>query len=481
MYIGLDVGTSSVKAVLFSEEGKVLKKASKSYPVHGENGELELDPLEVKDAAFFVLGQVVRYGKEIRSIGISSLGEAAVLLGKDDQVLGRAILPGDRRGTKEAEALKDKDILLRRTGLPVNGTYTVCKILWLKEKRPDIYRQIRRVMLFGDYIGWCLTKERKVGHSLASRTMAFDLEQKEFFSPAEGIDPDWFSAPAPADACVGRILPKLAQELHLPGTALVFAGGHDQPCAAAGTGAIQRGWASDSIGTSECITANLGTVRLREEVVRENNFACEPFLQPGIYNTMAYTHTAGKLVEWLYRKVAGREPGCPVYGKEEAVPTGLLILPHFAGSGTPYMDPMSTGAVIGLDLHTDLELLYRGILENICYEMKQNLLLWKERGIECSRVTAVGGGTKSDLWLQYKADIYEMPVCVAGCEEASALGAAIASAVGAGDFDTWEQAVSAMVSCQTVYYPDEKRKERFREAYGKYSRLYESVKNINKS
>lgn len=480
MYIGLDVGTSSVKAVLFSEDGTVLKKASKAYPVHGENGNLELDPLEVRDAAFYVLRQAGEHTKEIRTIGISSLGEAAVLIGKDDQVLDRSILPGDRRGTREAELLKDKETILRRTGLPVNGTYTVCKLLWLKENKTEVYRQIRRVMLFGDYIAWCLTGEQRIGHSLASRAMAFDLEQEEFFSPAEGIDPEWFSVPVQADACVGRILPERAGELHLPGTVLVFAGGHDQPCAAVGTGAVQKGWASDSVGTSECITVNLGNDRLREEVVREANYACEPFLQPGIYHTMAYTHTAGKLVEWLYRKVAGRESGCPAYGKEKAVPTGLLVLPHFAGSGTPYMDPMSTGAIIGLDLHTDLELLYRGIIESVCYEMKENLLLWKERGIKCSRVTAVGGGTKSEIWLQYKADIYEMPVYVAGCEEASALGAAIASAKGVGDFDTWEEAVSSMVTYQAVYHPDEKWREQFREAYGRYSRLYEAVKNIYK-
>lgn len=479
MYIGLDVGTSSVKAVLFSQDGQVQKKASKAYPVHGEKGNLELNPLEVRDAAFYVLRKMGEGKEKIRTIGISSLGEAAVLIGRDGNVLERAILPGDVRGTREAEALENKDDLSSRTGLPVNGTYTVCKLLWMRRHRPDIYSRISRVMLFGDYLGWCLTGEQKIGHSLASRTMAYDLERKQFFAAEQGIDPEWFSEPVDADACVGRILPECAAALHLPEDTLIFAGGHDQPCAAVGTGALQKGWASDSIGTSECITVNLGNTRLLQTVVEGGNFANEPFLQTGVYDTMAYTHTAGRLVEWLYQKMGKGKMG--VLDREcegAADPTGLLVLPHFSGSGTPCMDPLSTGAIVGLNLHTDLELLHRAVLENVCYEMKQNLRLWEEHGIKCSRIVAVGGGTRSRLWLQYKANIYQMPIYLAGCGEASALGAAIASAKGIGDFKTWEQAASAMVTCRKACDPKEEKLGQFEETYEKYSRLYGAVKEI---
>lgn len=482
MYIGLDVGTSSVKGVLFSQSGQPLDEASQSYPIQGGKNELELDPLQVQDAVLAVLSQIgKRSGGAVRAIGISSLGEAAVLLGRDDRPLANAILPGDRRGTDEAEAFAGRDDLIQRTGLPVSATYTVSKLLWICRHQPDLYEKIHHVMLFGDYIAFCLTGERGIARSLASRTFAYDIELGRFFSPAQEIDEDWFSHPLDADQKVGRLRDQVALETGLPPGIPVFAGGHDQPCAAVGVGAVIPGTASDSIGTSECIAVNLGRSRLSAQQICQTNFACEPFMVAGYYNTMAYTHTAGRLVEWYLRTLLqNREEGAYQQFNDgcQDSPTGILVLPHFSGSGTPYMDPASTGAIIGLDLRSGPGELYQAILESICYEMRINLQLLQKGGIQCNRIVAVGGGAKSNVWLQMKADIYQMPVSVSACFDASALGAAVAAACGCGDYESIVQGAEQMTGCTATFFPRQQQMRQYDAVYDRYQRVYEALKAV---
>lgn len=483
MYIGLDIGTSSVKAVLFSHKGHVIERALKAYSVQGADQTLELDPRQVRDAVFNVLKKIGEGGNEIRAIGISSLGEAAVLQDANDQIIGNSILPGDKRGTREAEFLINDMELIRKSGLPINSTYTLCKLLWIKQHQPEIFSRIYHVMLFGDFIGWCLTGERKIGRSLASRTLAYDINEGKFFSIADGIgiSPEWFSQPAEAEECLGTLLPSIAELLKLDKNIRVYVGGHDQPCAAVGSGVLRRGEASDSIGTSECITICLGEEKLNTVTIRNANFACEPFLKKNYYNTMVYTHTAGRFVEWFLKDILQQKNAFERFNKQcKEKPSDVLVLPHLSGSGTPYMDSMSTGAMIGLNLHTNQSDIYQGILESISYEMKQNLQLLKESGIECKRIVAVGGGAKSQTWLQSKADIYQMPIYTMKCEDASALGAAISAAKGLGDYQSMEEAVECMTAYKNVVEPRKALIPLYEEKYEQYLRLYDAVKSVTR-
>lgn len=481
MYIGLDVGTSSVKAVVFSENGTQLASAAAAYQILGTGPDLELDPEEVRDAAYTVLQKVSCAGYEIRSIGISSLGEAAVLLDGDGKVIRNSILPGDPRGSDEAAQIPKRDLLTRRTGLPINGTYTMFKLLWLQKHCPEQFAQIRRVMLYGDYIGWCLTNEAAISFSLASRACAFDLEQRKFFPPFSGIDPDWFSTPVRADAMIGRVTREAADQTGIGAGTPVFAGGHDQPCAAVGAGAVDTGAAADSIGTSECLTIHLGSQRLRSDQITKTNYACQPFMEDHRYDTMAYTHTAGRMVEWYLQQVLHMsQPNANriLAGRCTKGPSGLLVLPHLSGSGTPTMDPCSVGAVIGLNLHTDEAAIYQGILEGISYEMKLNLKRLEELGVRCSRIVAVGGGAHSDIWLQIKANIYQLPIETTVHSDASALGAAIAAAVGQGDFTSISEASRQLARTGRIFYPQETQVRRYEAVYQQYESLYQAIKQI---
>lgn len=485
MYIGLDIGTSGVKAVLFSETGKIIKRACREYPVHGEGEQIELFPQEVTGAVLGALRELSSARHEIRAIGISSLGEACVLLGQDATVLRGAILPGDKRGAEYLSRIRQyENEIIKMTGLPLNATYTLLKLMWVREHEPGLYKKTKRVMLFGDYIAYMLTGEAGISYSLASRTMAFDIHSMKFSSSLFGffgIDPVLFSSPVSPEGKIGGLLPEIARRTGLPAGTAVYAGGHDQPCAAIGAGAFQKGEASDSIGTSECITAVLGEEKLEPSFIKNTNFPCEPFLTGGIYNTMAFTHTAGRLLKWFTENVmrTGKtESYHSLDLKCKETPSGLLVLPHFSGAGTPTMDHMSVGAVVGLNLHTTAFDIYQAIMESVSYEMKINLDRLFQNGIKLNRIYAAGGGAGSDIWLQYKANIYGIPILTTECKEASALGAAIAAAVGDGCYGTVEEAGKNMVHVKREYLPDDKLAAAFSMQYEKYKRLYEQIKGI---
>lgn len=487
MYIGLDIGTSGVKAVLFSETGEMRARSVREYPVRCEGGHIELSPDEVSSAAFDALYEICSVHKDVRAVGISSLGEACILLDADGKPLCNAILPGDVRGAEYLPMLmQTQDKLADRTGLPLNATYSLCKLLWVRDHEPKLFEQVKRVMLFGDYIAYRLTGEAGIPYSLASRTLLFDIHMMKFpssFFGFHGLSPALFSPPVSAEEKTGAVLPAAAARTGLPAGTAVFAGGHDQPCAAMGAGALTAGEAVDSIGTSECITPVIGQTGFAAGFIKETNLACEPFLQTGVYNTMAYTHTAGRLLKWYACSILGRG-GEHVFHELDAMcgkdPTGLLVLPHFSGSGTPYMDHLSTGAVVGLNLHTKPSDLYQAIMESVSYEMKINLELLKENRIPLKKIFAVGGGANSDVWLQYKANIYGLPVYTPQCKEASALGAAICAAKGFGAYSSFKEAAEHMVHIEREYFPDTRRTGAFLEQFERYRGLYRQIKGIYK-
>lgn len=482
MYIGLDIGTSSVKALLVSGQGEVLASASQPYPIHATSG-FELQPLEVWNAVCSVLSEVASHRFPIRGIGISSLGEAAAVLDEQYEPICASILPGDPRGTEEAAAIIEQETLVARTGLPVSATYTVYKLLWMAKHMPEAYSRIRHVMLFGDYIGYMLTGNAAISRSLASRTSAFDIHENAFFPPFPEIDSSWFSSPVEADTRIGRLRNDVAEKLELPVGTPVFAGGHDQPCAAVGCGVASAGRASDSIGTSECLTVHMGNRSLTAVQTATYNFPSEPFLEHGVFGTIAYTHTAGRMVEWYLRNVLkSTEPRTAELMAERcgSNPSGLLVLPHLSGSGTPTMDPRSVGTIIGLTISDDDASIYKGILEGISYEMRLNLQCLAKMGVNVSHVIANGGGASSPFWLQMKSDIYRLPISVPACRDASALGAALAAATGLHDFHTVAEAAKGLVRWTHTYYPSESRAEQYDHLYDQYKEVYQTIRAIRK-
>ena len=265
---------------------------------------------------------------------------------------------------------------------------------------------------------------------------------REMLPDIAGIDQELLPETRASGEVVGTIPDSVASELGLPRGITVATGGHDQPAGALGAGIIEGGEAIYSTGTVEAICPIFGSFTMTESLV-EGNLCCYPACVPGLFASLAFNFTGGSLLKWYRDTWAGpeiaeaAERGVDVYdllcGRIPSKPENLLILPHFTVTGTPYFDTESRGLIAGLTLNTTREEVVSAILSGVTYEMKLNLELLESSGVEIRRLRAIGGGAKSPVWIQRKADIMGIPIAVLETTEAPALGMAmLAGSVGGG-------------------------------------------------
>ncbi len=500
--IGLDIGTTGCKCTLFDFDGNIKSFAYQEYFVESPGrGQFELNPQKVWEAVKTVMYQAFHKNgaepleEDVSILSISSFGEAGVPVDHSGSILYNSILYTDSRGYEQADFLSERlgaEKIMELTGIPVHCMYSINKLMWMKENLPEVYRNMWKFLLFEDFIIYRLTGLPVIDYSLASRTMAFNLLEKEWDSgilEAVGISEGLFSEARPSGTIVGKIKKDIAQELDISPDTLVSTGGHDQACAALGAGILSEGSAVYGMGTAECITAAFRQPVLDQGMLK-NHFNCEPHTLEGMYLTLSFTFSGGSLVKW-YRDcfaaaeiAEARAKSISVYElldmKAAKEPTSILVLPHFSGSGTPYMDPFSKGAITGLTLDTGASQLYRAILEGVTYEMRYNLECLKGSGIEAHCLRAVGGGARSELWLQIKADIMGRKIETLDIGEAGTLGAAILAGVASGVYPSINKAVDKLVKTKKVYYPNEKTRGIYDENYANYKRLYQASKAIYK-
>jgi len=495
--MGLDVGTTGCKAVVFNAEGKILAQAYREYPLlHPRAGWAELN-MEV------VLKKVEESIKEaslqaradpIKALSISTQGEAFVPIDEKGNLLTNGPVSFDSRGEEFIEWWRKKlgpERIMKITGMPLHPMFTLNKILWLKKNHPDIYRKAHKFLCCEDLIIYKLGLPPTIDYSLASRTMAFDILKKEWseeiLSLAD-IEKSLLPDVLPPGTVVGEIPRKIADRLHLRAKVLVVTGGHDQPCGALGAGVMREGVAMDAIGTVECIASVFKKPHLDKKML-DNSFACYPHTVPQFYITLAFNFTGGSLLRW-FRDTLGenereraRREGRDVYSilidEASSEPSSLYLLPHFTTTGTPHMDTNSAGAILGLSLDTSRSELIKAILEGISFEMKYNLSLLEEVGIFVRELRAIGGGSKSRKWLQLKADLYEKKVVSLGVSEAASLGAAILAGVAVGEYKSIEEAVETLVRIKETFYPQEKVTRIYEEKFLIYRDIYPALRDLN--
>jgi xylulokinase len=301
-----------------------------------------------------------------------------------------------------------------------------------------------------------------------------------------GIDDDLFSKVISSGTSIGRISEEIAAELGLPKSLILAIGGHDQPCAALGAGVINDGMALISTGSTEGITLILPKI-LSKYNLEESNFPREPFVINGVYNTLAYNHTAGFLLNWFIETFTSKVPeeakDTKVFKYFDSMcpepPTRVFILPHFSGSGTPHMDVRSKGAIIGLNLATSKYEIYKAFLEGMTYELAYNLEFLNRLGVQINGMRAAGGGANSRIWLQIKADILNKEITTLECNEAAALGASILAAKACGDYKSLEHAIKSMVRLKDKFYPDKAKVGIYAEKLNTYKKIYSALKEIN--
>jgi len=494
--IGVDVGTSGCKCVIYNTDGGISGCSYSEYSQETHTGGyVELDPEMVWR---HVAKTIAQAAKDIRfegpaALSVSSFGEAGVALDSKGRVLCNSLMYTDPRGQEELHditGIVSPDEIMEITGLPAHSMYTLPKLLWLKRNRRDFFEHIWKFLLYEDFISYRLCGETAIDYSLASRTMAFDVVNKRWSDrmlDVLDVKETFFANPCQAGTPVGIVLPNVAAELGLPHGTIVAAGGHDQACAALGAGVLDDGRAVNGMGTADCITTVFDRP-VRNSVMLSNNFNCEPFLLPDKYISLSFTFTGGALLKW-YRNCFGADYTKRAHADNVSVyalmdreippePTNLLVLPHFDGAGTPHMDPASTGAIIGLTMETTPSHIYKSLLEGVAYEMRLNLEYMDRAGISIDELTAVGGGSSSREWLQIKADIFNRPIRTLSVGEAGTLGAAMLAGAAAGVFDSCAQAAGRLISEKERFLPDADRAAQYDILYGRYKKLYTSVKNI---
>lgn len=460
MLAGIDVGTTGCKCTVYHESGTAVREAYEEYPSRTDTEGRELNPMQVWACVRKVMHRTARPGECWDAVGVSSFGEAVALLDENDMPVMNTLLYADSRGKEECRRLEEKagrDYIQRVTGLNPHEQYSVPKLMWIQEHEPGLYEKARHIFLYGDYIVYMLTGEKRIDHSLASRTMAFDVEKKQWdgkIFQAAGIDPEKMSVPVETGTAAGRMKKALMDELGIRGKGIVAVGCHDQIAAACGAGVFSDGTAVNGSGTVECITPVFSGEKDRAAMM-EGNYCRVPYLIPGTYVTYAYTLTGGALLKW-YRdhlaaqeadraRACGQSPYEVFNRKLSQSPTGLLILPHFAGAATPYTDSESKGAILGLTLETEKETIYQALMEAVGFEMKLNMERLSRAGIRADRLYACGGGARSEGWLQIKTDILGIPICSLGDVQAGIMGCVMMAGVAGGIYRDLQEAAACCV------------------------------------
>jgi xylulokinase len=501
--IGLDIGTTGCKAFVFDASGKILGGSFQEYGiVCQEPGMAEQDAEGVWRTTCGVLSQALAESRNrsgvsseaIEALSVSVQGDAVIPVDRRGNAIYNAILGMDYRSTEQAERcgeLFGARALFDRTGMRPHPIDSIVKILWIKETLPDVYRETWKIMTYADYIMSKLGAEPVIDYTMASRTMAFELKTLEWSSwILEGLEIEacLLSDPRPSGQIVGKVGRAASDETGLTEGTLLVTGGHDQACAGLGAGLIREGRGVVSTGTAEVLSSAFDKPALNDPMY-EGFYPCYLHAKSGMYFTFSLNHVGGILLQW-YRDNFGspelREAeatGASFYkimdGKVPDGPSHVMVLPHLNGSGTPWCDMKSKGAIIGLDLSTTRHDLVRAILESQTYELKINLEKLESAGVVIGDLCAVGGGAKSPLWLQIKADILGRPVRTLKTTEAACLGAAILAGAAAGTFASVEDGVQRCVEHQAVYLPDERRKELYNEKYAVYKGIYPALSPIN--
>lgn len=489
---GLDIGTTGCKCTVFDETGKYLDKAYRDYPVRRAVGGHEIDVSAVMDAVYGVLRDMAGKYADMAGIGVTSFGETFVMVDEKGVPLHTAMLYTDPRGERECQELiaeLGSRHIADVTGLRPHQMYSIAKIMWIRRNHPELYGKAKRIHLMGDYVLYHLTGKALIDYSLATRTMAFDIRSlgwsEEIFEAA-GVDPKLMSEPVRTGTAAGCVTRKAAEATGLSGETQVVVISHDQVAAAVGAGAFDGSVAVDGAGTVECLTPVYDGLP-KIEVMYEGYFSVVPYVIPGKYVAYAFSYTGGALIQWAADHVAeaakekARREGISVNAyleQRSASPTGLLVLPHFAGAATPYMDTGSRGAILGLTTASTSADIYRGCMEGVVYEMYLNMKKLEGSGIRFTKLHATGGGARSEEWMQMKADLLNLPITALETADAGTVGSAMLTGIAIGLFQDLEDAAAHMVVETKTYEPRPEMHEKYIEIYERYEKVYDAVRPL---
>ena len=485
-YIGIDLGTSSVKMLLVSKSGEILKSVTRDYPIcYPKSGWSEQNPYDWYNASIDGLKELIKDVDKSTVKGISFGGQmhGLVILDENDNVIRPAILWNDGRTQKETDYLNGvvgKDTLSSYTANIAFAGFTAPKILWVKENEPDNFAKIAKIMLPKDYLAYRLSGVFATDYSDASGMLLLDVKNRKWsqeMCQLCSVDMDKLPRLYESYEKIGTILPSVAKELGLDEGVSVSIGAGDNAAAAVGTGTVGNGACNISLGTS-------GTV-----FVSQDSFSVDPanalhsFCHSnGAYHLMGCILSAASCNKWWVEDILGTSD----FANEEKNLDNLLgengtyFLPYLMGERSPHNDVLARGAFIGMRPDTTREHMVLAVLEGVAFALRDCVEIAKSSGVKIDATKICGGGAKSKIWRKIVANVLGIPVLRPQIEEGPAYGGAILAMVGCGEYSSVLEATNVLIKTKDVTEPDPELVAKYNKKYEAFTKLYPALKAIYK-
>ena len=494
--LGLDIGTSGTKALAFDYKGDVLKASYLEYnTIFIKEGWVELDPDIIMDAAIKVIRDVaarVSGTDPIEAMGISCLGSVVIPVDKNNEYLYNGMSFMDTRTVSGIDGIigMERFEFYKLTGLHLNPYLTLNKILWLRENKSGIYKDVKKFYSLKEILLLKLGIDPKTDPCMASLTMFYDINKKcwssEIFENT-GIDINTFPKVTESWEIIGEIKGKYLKKLGLKNKVKVITGGADTGSCPLGAGAILPGVVSNTIGTFEEAIVGLDKIQLTEDMMKKG-ISCHISLIPGIYIYTGMPTTGGFVLKWFKNlfcrfeekeaKRTGEDPYKIILKEIEKIRTNILFMPHLNGSGTPDMDLDSRGAFLNIPAGSTKKEFIKALIEGLNFEIKSMIDYYEEEICPVDSIYVTGGAVKSDQWMQVKTDILGKNIISSEVSEAGSLGVALLAAYADGIFESIEAAIKKMVRIKKVYLSNNENKDYYEQKYNKYKKAISILKEI---
>ena len=441
IFLGIDVGTSSIKVVSVDPAGRLLASASSPMTVSVPRpGWSEQNPEDWWTGTCLAVRKVLADidSPQVIGVGLSGQMHSLVALDKSDQVLRPAILWNDVRTGKEAAHVREtvgNESLRRLTGNPALEGFTATKLLWMRDNEPELYDRLAHMLLAKDYINFRLTGELATDPSDASGTLLYAVAEgswsNEMCSLLD-IDPGILPSIVGSSEITGSITSAAAADTGLPEGVPVVGGGADNACAATGAGVVSPGDALITVGTSGAVVAPTD----RPVTDPEMRIHSMRHAVPNTWYLMGVVLSAGAALDW-WRRTSGGDGFDELVADAAAVAPGaggVTFLPYLTGERTPHADANARGVFFGMHGGVERAHMTRAVLEGVSFALKDSLSLMAALGVNPTEAVAVGGGASSPVWLQMLSDVLDLPLRTVGPSDGAPLGAAMLAAVGKGEY-----------------------------------------------
>ncbi len=488
----LDIGSSSMRAVHYDTAGGFLHSCSRgTVPSYRGDKCVELDAAGFVDSLLSLLQESSVYTRkenlELLAISVTSQRSSVVPVNRQGEPLTPFIMWHDKRTVEVCRKLQPyEDRVYQKTGLRISPVFSAAKMTWLRQEMPEVYKNTAKMLGVHDVVIHALCGRFVTDHSLASNTCLLNLATRQWdqeLLDIFSVSPAHLCELIPPGSVCGGTTSRLRERTGIPEHTPVISAGGDQQCAALGLGVIEEGKLKCTTGTGTYLIAHTNAPIIDEK----KRFLCKIGAIPGSYNLEAGLLTTGTVYRWFFEQFYRNGNGsAEIELMNQEVLTsppgagGVILLPHFEGSGAPHWNPQDCGVFYGMNLSTSRSDMARAVLEGIVMEMGENISLFRQKLGTVSQVSISGGLTKFPAYNQLQADVFGSDVVLHANRESTSLGAWISAAVTCGLYATHQEALHAIrpPGSERIFSPDRKKTESYKGLNARRKKLYMALRSM---